>query len=206
MNTYIYADPHFGHDAIISHTGRPFKNVEEMNNTIINNINKVVKDDDVLYCLGDFCFNMSKPEATYILSRINCKRKILIKGNHDLDPNYMMNIGFSTCLQEAKILIAKEMVTLNHYPYKFKWYKSVWNWLRGQYKKDYVHYRRPKDYGGFLVAGHTHSNVKTKGRTFNACLEANKYTPIPLQAIADWIIRYKKERSTLWGKLKNYTR
>ena len=33
---------------------QPFNNVEEMNETIINNWNSIVSDEDTIYHLGDF--------------------------------------------------------------------------------------------------------------------------------------------------------
>jgi calcineurin-like phosphoesterase family protein len=192
INTWITSDWHINHHNIIGLTGRPFKSTEEMNTTILNNINAVVKTDDILYVLGDCFFDTSKIEAQYFLNMIKCKNIILIKGNHCRDPNYMMTLGFSAVVQEAKILIAKEMVTLSHYPFKHKWYRTVWNWIRGRYKKDNPHFRRPEDHGGYLVHGHVHDDVKFNGRMINVCLEAWKYKPVPLQAIADYIIRHKK--------------
>lgn len=61
---------------------RPFKNIEEMNNTIINNINNVVQQDDALIHVGDFSFggfdNIKK-----FRDRIICKNIYLVLGNHD---------------------------------------------------------------------------------------------------------------------------
>ena len=65
MNYYI-ADTHFGHDNIRRLSNRPFKTIEEMDRTIIDNWNSRVSDnDDVSY-----------------LKQLN-GRKYLIIGNHD---------------------------------------------------------------------------------------------------------------------------
>lgn len=193
MNTYITSDWHINHFNLLSfETGRKFKSIEDMNELIITNINKVVKADDVLYNLGDVFFNTSRDEARYWLNRINCKNKILIRGNHCMEPNYMVSLGFNACMQEAKIMIAKEVVTLSHYPYAYSWYKNTWNWIRGRYKKDNAHYRRPIDRGGYLVHGHTHSDQQFNGRQINVCLEAWEYRAVPVHAIGDYITRHKR--------------
>lgn len=86
MTQWISSDWHFGHSRIIKYCPQSrghCKDVDDMNETIINNMNTVVKPDDTLYILGDVAF--CKPDkAVEYLSRINCK-KILIKGNHDTD-------------------------------------------------------------------------------------------------------------------------
>lgn len=88
VRIYFTADTHFGHKNIIKYCKRPFRNLEHMNNTIINNWNKIVGPDDLVYFLGDFCFKNSqkgeKPEKDYRywLSKLN-GRIVFFKGNHD---------------------------------------------------------------------------------------------------------------------------
>lgn len=57
MNYYI-ADMHFGHDNIRRLSNRPFKTIEEMDRTIIDNWNSRVSDNDDVYILGDFLDKM----------------------------------------------------------------------------------------------------------------------------------------------------
>jgi len=70
---------HLAHERIINYTGRPYKNNEEMNESLIKNWNEIVKPTDTIYHLGDFCFasNYKNWEA-----RLNGKI-IFFKGNHD---------------------------------------------------------------------------------------------------------------------------
>ena len=55
MKTYFIADTHFNHKNILKYCNRPFSNVKEMNEKLIENWNNTVKKDDVVYMLGDFC-------------------------------------------------------------------------------------------------------------------------------------------------------
>ena len=79
MNYYI-ADTHFGHDNIRRLSNRPFETIEEMDNTIIDNWNSRVNDNDDIYILGDFSYKSEDP-ILYLKQLIG--RKHLIVGNHD---------------------------------------------------------------------------------------------------------------------------
>jgi calcineurin-like phosphoesterase family protein len=50
-NIWIISDTHFGHNNIINYCDRPFSNVKEMNEAIIDNWNSVVKQNDLVYHL-----------------------------------------------------------------------------------------------------------------------------------------------------------
>lgn len=54
MKKYFIADPHFGHVNMIRLANRPFLDVEEMDRTLIQNWNNVVRKEDEIYIIGDF--------------------------------------------------------------------------------------------------------------------------------------------------------
>lgn len=54
FNVWFTSDTHFGAERTLKLSKRPFENVEEMNKKLIENWNKVVGVDDVVYHLGDF--------------------------------------------------------------------------------------------------------------------------------------------------------
>jgi calcineurin-like phosphoesterase family protein len=100
MKYYYTSDWHLGHAKIIQYCNRPFKSVEEMDETIIRNHNARVKEDDVVYHVGDFCFRnspggapgMGKQErAKEYIKRLN-GNIIFIKGNHDSNNSVKTNI------------------------------------------------------------------------------------------------------------------
>lgn len=84
MNSKVFliSDLHLDHYNIIKYCNRPFSSVREMNWFIVNNWNNVVKDNDVVYFLGDMSFGKGSREADYWLKKLKGKI-IFIKGSHD---------------------------------------------------------------------------------------------------------------------------
>ena len=80
-NLFFTSDMHMGHKRIIEYCERPFKNVDEMNEAIINRWNEKVTSTDTVNVVGDVCF-MNIVDAVNVLRRLNGTIN-LIKGNHD---------------------------------------------------------------------------------------------------------------------------
>jgi len=91
QNLYFTSDTHYGHSNICRATTnwsnannatRDFESLDHMNDTIVDNINNVVGENDILIHLGDFSFGgFDKIEE--FRSRILCKNIHLTYGNHD---------------------------------------------------------------------------------------------------------------------------
>jgi calcineurin-like phosphoesterase family protein len=86
MNIFLISDTHWGHKGVtefLNHDGsklRPWDNIEEMDEAMVANWNRVVGPKDKVYHLGDVVINR---RAFPTLARLNGE-KVLIKGNHDL--------------------------------------------------------------------------------------------------------------------------
>lgn len=110
-NLYI-ADLHFGHENIIPLDNRPFKNTEEMAAALVRNWQKAVKDDDVVYVVGDmFWKTVPGIERARILESLP-GAKVLIRGNHDGD----IGDGWAAVEKTLSIKDGRRTVYLNHYP------------------------------------------------------------------------------------------
>ncbi|GIN22497.1 metallophosphoesterase family protein [Siminovitchia fordii] len=81
MSTYLISDTHFSHKKIMNFEDRPYSSVEEMDECMIENWNSTVKDNDIVYHLGDFCLS-NQTRHIEIIKRLKGKIR-LIKGNHD---------------------------------------------------------------------------------------------------------------------------
>ena len=113
---FFTSDTHFYHSNIINFCGRPFKNVEVMNETLIANWNSVVGPDDIVFHLGDFCLGGSA-EWINILNRLNGKIYLIV-GNHDiknLRQGYYSR--FEHIAMQMHIEVGKQKIYLNHCPF-----------------------------------------------------------------------------------------
>ena len=174
---FIVSDTHFYHSNIIkgmSEWGfRDFKNVKEMNETMIERWNSVVSDDDMVIHLGDFA--LCKPrEIEGLLKRLN-GRIFVIKGNHD-NKNKLKRYG---------VEVFGGVMPVN-FKYKGRSYDVA---LR--HKPEDV-----KDYN-VIIHGHSHENYKVKIYCdkiyINMSVEQWDYYPVNVANIVDYIITLEEE-------------
>ena len=138
-NIWFVSDTHYSHKNLClgvsdwddkTKSCRNFQTLEEMNELIVNNINKYVKEDDILYHLGDWSFGGIE-NIWEFRKLIKCKNIYLVPGNHDhhiksnkILPNCIIrtfNLNskdvFIEILPElTKITIDKKEVILCHFP------------------------------------------------------------------------------------------
>ena len=169
---FFTSDTHWGHGNIIKFCDRPFKDVEEMNYKLIENWNKKVPQDGLVFHLGDFAWGGSDMWKN-IRQQLNGEI-ILIKGNHD--QKNMSSTAEQTLFKYSawQMLIEVEgrKVLLNHFP--FLCYAGV--------------YRDPKGLV-YSLYGHVHSGPGKKGEDiprlihtfptqFDVGVDNNDYEPI----------------------------
>lgn len=137
---FYIADTHFGHANIIRFDERPFSSVEQMEETIINNWNGVVTNQDDVYILGDFCWSKDESEWLRLLHRLNGK-KCLIKGNHDLRQySQKLKNDLHDIKEYKEIKDGDKSIMLCHYPILF--------------------YRSSYDDKKWMFCGHTHNRTE----------------------------------------------
>ncbi len=87
---WFTSDTHYNHGNICSATTqwtdpvtcREFESLEKMNAHLVGNINEFVKEDDILFHLGDWSFGGFE-QIEIFRNQINCKNVHIITGNHD---------------------------------------------------------------------------------------------------------------------------
>lgn len=114
MKRFYIADWHYGHANAVHFDNRPFNDVEEMNEALIDNWNNVVSDNDIVYILGDM-FWCNTTTAIEVLKKLN-GHKILIKGNHDKCHDATLRSQFDKIVDYLEINDSGKNVILCHYP------------------------------------------------------------------------------------------
>ena len=101
---YFTSDTHFGQERTLQLSKRPFVNVEEMDRTIINNWNTTVKDDDIVFHLGDFgnYETVKQLNGTIFLILGNYERKDIEEGKISID--YLTELGIKVVGEEERII------------------------------------------------------------------------------------------------------
>ena len=135
-NVWFTSDFHLGHFNVIRYCNRPFAGTREMNAAILERVNASVKQDDVLYFLGDFCMGGPKAVATF-REQIACKTVHFIDGNHDKTARKAQQL-FTSWSSLSEIKVGKQGIVLCHYAMK------VWPHHSG---------------GTWQLYGHSHGNL-----------------------------------------------
>jgi hypothetical protein len=161
-NIWFTSDSHFGHTNIAgpkisSWTSgyRNFNSVHEMNMALVDGINKYVKEDDILYHLGDWSFGGAQ-NILQFRSYIVCKNIHLILGNHDqhiVDKEIKYNDTsfnpielFSSVQDVLHLKLGKTELFLSHYSHRV--------WL-GSHK------------GVIHLYGHSHGSIPDYGKSMD---------------------------------------
>lgn len=178
MTDFFIADTHFGHRRIIEFCpdSRPFNSIEEHDNTLIENWNEVVSENDRVFVLGDFFLGGYKREDRIkeILNQLK-GNKVLVQGNHDLDKSatQWLRLGFD---RVAPMVTYKGCI-LTHIPLdkgEIKGQSSRGRWLAN------IH--------GHL---HDHGNTKEMNETGRFCVSAEQtfLTPVSWNYLWDYICK-----------------
>lgn len=167
MATKIYftSDLHLDHANIIKYCNRPFADVHEMNEALINNWNERVTSGDRVYVLGDFALTTRDRLAMF---RKRLKGTVaIIRGNHDRGPQALASCGFD--------LVAKEL-EMSH---------SDGTHLYLRHRPDVEWFPRfPKSYH---LCGHVHEKWKKRecGKVINVGVDQWGFKPVTLEELLD---------------------
>lgn len=156
-NVWFISDTHFGHKNILKYEAelRPFNTIEEHDEQLIENWNKYVKKNDIVWHLGDVAFGVET--LNNILPRLN-GRKRLVLGNHDC---YNINEYLKYFDKIFGVVFFKEFV-LSHVPLHKNNTRVLYN-----------------------LHGHLHSkNVGEEGY-YNCSVEQHGLCPVNLDAIRE---------------------
>lgn len=188
---WFTSDPHYYHANIIRYCSRPYESVEEMNEALILNWNRLVRPEDEVYVLGDFSLAFRPVEV--IAPRLMGKKK-LVPGNHDFcHPShkksrnkdnlenwikkYQVEFEVLPIFSTMTIPGVKEVVNLCHIPYDNP----------DPYDNRRYDDFRLKDDGRWLLCGHVHEKWKFKDKMINVGVDVWDYKPVHLDEIKQYI-------------------
>ena len=131
---YFISDLHFGHKNVLAFDNRPFDNIEQHDQMLIDNWNRVVDIDDDVYILGDISwYNVTR--TLEIFNSLNGNIH-LIKGNHDakLLKGAMLRERFMEIVDYKELFWEDDgkKIVLSHYPIPcFNHHHDSWIHLYG---------------------------------------------------------------------------
>lgn len=159
---WLISDTHFNHANIIRYCNRPFSSVEEMNEVMVENWNKVVKPGDKVYHLGDVVMG-SLDGFPELWARLNGSKRLIL-GNHD-DVFYLGRGGFFKKISLWRVWNDKPIL-LTHVPIH----------------EDSIH-ERVAQAGGVNIHGHIHEKPSPPGPYKCVCVEQTNYTPVNIEEV-----------------------
>lgn len=160
---WFISDTHMGHSNIIKYCNRPFKDIDEMDEALIQNWNSVVKPGDKVYHLGDVYMGDGE-RFLKNFARLNGKKRLIL-GNHD----------------EIKKQGRVELHKLFEKVLLFRCFKEHGLMLTHVPVHQSSIVRAGE--GAVNVHGHIHDRPSPKGPYLCVCVEQIDYTPIHIDEV-----------------------
>lgn len=171
---FFTSDQHFDHRNVIRFNNRPFDDVKEMNDYLIDQWNDVVGPDDHIFVLGDF-FWFSNHKAIRKIIRDLEGHIYLVPGNHDKPEAF--DKSDVTVLDSISTLFTRGLeIVMSHYPL-LTWTHKNWD-------------------NSINLFGHIHSKgwpyrefderlVTALGKQLDVGVDAHAFSPISLDQVLE---------------------
>ena len=197
---WFSADTHYSHANVISLCNRPFCNIYEHDQVLIQNDNSVVSNEDDYYFLGDFAFRCSAERVLEIIKRLNFRKMYFLFGNHDKAMRQAIQRGMlDKEINNGKIEIigGKEPITDTTIAI------SKMLDINGQkiFISHYGHRTWPGAFRNCIhLYGHSHSNLLPLYKSMDVGVDCHNFFPISFEEILFAMNNVKEEFSE---KVKN---
>lgn len=154
---WFTSDTHFDHANVLKYTNRPFKTVEDMNESLVLAWNSVVHPGDVVYHLGDFAFK----RHAYFAERLH-GQIVLIEGSHDrMDSKARKSFQW---VGPRHTVNGDPDIILSHYAMRV--------WPRSHY-------------GTWHLFGHSHGRLEPWGKSFDVGVDAQGLFPVAMTRVRE---------------------
>jgi len=158
---WFTADFHLSHKNIIKYCNRPFKDIEQMDTTILTNLETSVESGDILYYLGDLTFK--EAVAKEFFERFNDLEIYYITGNHDNEKVLKIAKKYSKSISNLMdIKVEGVSITLCHYAMR------VWN---------------ESHFNAWQLYGHSHGTLASLGKQYDVGVDNNSFKPISFECL-----------------------
>lgn len=161
MTTFFTSDTHWGHKNIIKYSNRPFADVDEMNEAMIERWNSRVGPEDIVYHLGDIAFMPAK-RFEGIAYRLNGIIHVC-PGNHDPDDLLALD-RWASVTPYREIYADNKKVIMCHYAMR------VWN---------------KSHRGALMLYGHSHGSLPGSNQSLDVGVDCWDYYPVTIREITD---------------------
>jgi len=166
---FFTADEHYGHENIIRYSGRPFSNVKEMDQELIDRHNSVVDEGDVVIHAGDFTLKDYREAVSY-QERLN-GHHIFLRGSHD---RWLKGTPHHE-IWEWYFKAKNVYVVVCHY--------AMRTWARSHYNS-------------WNLYGHSHGKLSPIGKQYDIGVDSNDFTPVSIEQISE-IMKNKPDNPNL---------
>lgn len=166
-NIWFTSDHHWGHKNFLNFKDkegnkiRPFDNVQEMDEFMIDRWNEHIKPGDKVYHLGDITFD--KQNFGNIITKLNGSKRLVL-GNHD-DVTFLSSGGWFKKIYTIRRFDDLGFV-VSHIPLH---HEQIFN-HRKNFQMKQVH-------------GHVHQNSLDNPLYVNVCVEVTDYKPVHMDEI-----------------------
>lgn len=181
---FFTSDHHFGHKNILKFSERPFSDVEEMNEVLIQKWNEKIDAEDEVYHLGDVGL-MSSGKLRSILDRLNGKI-YLINGNHEKSAQACakrfewIKDYYELVVEDDEFERGQQLIVLFHYALR-EWNASHW--------------------GSYHLYGHAHGTLPDdkNARSFDIGVDCHDFYPLSYEEVKaimktkDWTPPFKND-------------
>ena len=195
MNIFFTSDLHFCHNKEFLYVPRGFTNVQDMNEALVENWNKVVKLNDEVYNLGDFALNDVEAAIPYI-NQLNGTIR-WIYGNHDTEKK------IDRIMDECPNVWAIGYADLIKYDKKFSIYMSHYPTLTANF--DDKHFSQHV----INLHGHTHQQANwlqpDNPFMYHVGVDSHNCTPVHIDEVITDIRNRWNECGQLYSKYKEDT-
>lgn len=181
---FFTSDLHIGHRNVLVFCNRPFLDIKDMSRGLIENWNRVVGENDIVFDLGDMFWFDSRHEIKTFINKLN-GTIYKVPGNHDMDIETL----FQLCSPGKVVLLddINQVFVSGLDPDKPS--KQLELWVSHMPMATWPHFEHAPSFFGHIHSGPLSSNaVDVPGRDlflkknmYDVGVDNNDYTPVELQ-------------------------